>query len=905
MAIESPAHPTPGRLQAFRDGLLAGSEAQELDSHVTACTDCQAVLDTLPDDDLVIRCGKAGAAINLAGPFPDVTGKLAKGAHALLAGPGDQLGDFRLVEKIDEGGMGVVFKAVDTRLPDRPAAIKTMSPESMNDPSARARFQDEAQAMSRVKNDHVATIYQVGLSDSGVPFIAMEYVPGKNLKDRVKRAGRPSIPEVIRIGREIAEGLGAIHDKGLVHRDIKPANVILEEAPYAGRVKLIDFGVVRDNVRKPDGTGGLIIGTPAYMAPEQAAGEKVSPSCDLYALGCVLYFLCTGVEPFARRTALATLQAVATDLPKPPQRLNPAVPCRLSNLIMRLLAKAPEDRPASTSEFLGALAAVEPSTRPPRPARRRWAVAAAALLLALVPLGALYGPAVFRIATNKGVLVVETGDEAVEVEVKGQGATIIDPGTKREIWVNAGDVEIEVKEKNGLHLFTKAFTLSRDGKEVVNVRYELTRAKPPDRPPPQPPAGSPFDLLDPARIPEKERYTGQPRELVAVLVPAAADRRGGSSGITVSPDGRVIAGGCTPDPEGLVYLWETATGKKRRLKAMLSVAAVAFSPDGKLLAGAGLYQARLWDLGTGKALDVVPLKGVCPPHALAFSPDGKLLAVADGFGYRFPDKRLLVWDVEKRKEYAVLDRPRADDSTFVAFSPNGKTLAILGHWNHRLTLWNVARGEAEASYDLKAEPVVGGLAYSPDGRTLACACGDHEVALLDPGTGEVRRRLPTPGKEANLHLSFSPDGKMLAASGGGDSLIVWETSTYRKLCELTTPNRAGPVAFAPDSRHLVVGVANGAVLVFRLAPPPWPPEDGLTIRPTDRPPRLAALPRRPDPVAVERNPCAASVPRPRRMPHEEGARVDPAWFHPDRAAGGDRHRRRAHRPAAACRPEGP
>ncbi len=264
------------------------------------------------------------------------------------AGIPAQLGPYRLIKPLGRGGMGAVYLAEDTDL-RRPTALKVMLPEVAMDRQARERFLREARAAAAVRNDHVVTVYQVG-DEGGTPFIAMELLRGAPLDSFLAKEPAPTMTAVIRLAREIATGLAAAHEKGLVHRDIKPANIWLE-APK-GRVKILDFGLARP--AKPDSEDverlthdGMVMGTPSYMSPEQARGEAVDFRTDLFSLGTVLYRLCTGQLPFSGPTTTAVLTQLAIVEPPAPIELNPQVPPGLSELISRLLQKEPADRPKS------------------------------------------------------------------------------------------------------------------------------------------------------------------------------------------------------------------------------------------------------------------------------------------------------------------------------------------------------------------------------------------------------------------------------------------------------------------------------------------------------------------------------------------------------------------------------
>jgi serine/threonine protein kinase len=236
--------------------------------------------------------------------------------------------------------MGVVFAAEDVQL-KRGVALKVMKPEYGTSDEARQRFLREARAAAAIEHDHVVAIYQVG-EDRGLPYLAMKLLQGESLADRLGREKQLPIPEVLRIGREIAEGLAAAHEGGVIHRDIKPANIWLEGE--RGRVKILDFGLARaaDDVSLT--RTGTIMGTPQYMSPEQAKAKGVDARSDLFSLGCVLYDMCAGQSPFHAKETMAVLLAVSSQNPRALSELNPNVPELLVILIMRLLAKHPDDR---------------------------------------------------------------------------------------------------------------------------------------------------------------------------------------------------------------------------------------------------------------------------------------------------------------------------------------------------------------------------------------------------------------------------------------------------------------------------------------------------------------------------------------------------------------------------------
>ena len=261
-----------------------------------------------------------------------------------------RLGGFRILEVLGAGGMGLVLRAEDTTI-RRAVAMKVMRPGVAARPGARERFLREARLVSDLDHENIATILHVG-EDRGVPFFTMPLLTGETLEARLQREGALPVAEVLRIGRETAEGLAVAHGKGLIHRDIKPHNLWLFRRPDGtgprDQVKILDFGLARplDTDLRLTGSDQLM-GTPAYMSPEQARNTTVGPASDLFSLGAVFYRAATGRAAFPGQHLLEVLQSVATMTPPPPHEVRPEVPRTLSALIMQLLEKDSARRPAS------------------------------------------------------------------------------------------------------------------------------------------------------------------------------------------------------------------------------------------------------------------------------------------------------------------------------------------------------------------------------------------------------------------------------------------------------------------------------------------------------------------------------------------------------------------------------
>lgn len=270
-----------------------------------------------------------------------------------------RLGGYRILEELGAGGMGIVFRAEDPRL-KRAVAIKVMRPRAAAVAESKERFLREAQSAAAIEHDNVVTILQVG-EDRGVPFIAMPLLKGESLRERLDREGALGENEVLAIGKQIAEGLAEAHRLGLIHRDIKPDNIWLEPR---GRVKLLDFGLARmTNEDQSLTQSGTVLGTPRYMAPEQASGEVVDRRSDLFSLGSVLYHLVSGRPPFDGKNLTAMLIAVAQANPEPLTTVAPETRPKLAALVSKLLSKDPAKRFSSAESIANELTALQKSAQ--------------------------------------------------------------------------------------------------------------------------------------------------------------------------------------------------------------------------------------------------------------------------------------------------------------------------------------------------------------------------------------------------------------------------------------------------------------------------------------------------------------------------------------------------------------
>jgi serine/threonine-protein kinase len=266
---------------------------------------------------------------------------------------GKVLGEtYEIARLVGEGGMGRVYEARHLRLPDRRFAVKLMHPEFARQPEVVARFQREAESASSIGHPNVVDVFDVHKTPDGVPYLVGEFLEGEELGDHIQRVGKLDVSFAVGLARQVCKALGAAHGRGIVHRDMKPENVFLILRDGVPVVKVLDFGISKAGSGDTHLTRtGMIMGTPSYMAPEQARGEKVDLRADVYAIGALLYHALTGQRPFDSDDPAATLNMVLTEEPPRPRALSPEVPEALELVVQRAMAKDARDRYQTTAEL--------------------------------------------------------------------------------------------------------------------------------------------------------------------------------------------------------------------------------------------------------------------------------------------------------------------------------------------------------------------------------------------------------------------------------------------------------------------------------------------------------------------------------------------------------------------------
>ena len=719
---------------------------------------------------------------------------------------GQALGHFLIVEKIGEGGMGIVYKARDTRL-DRFVAIKVLPPEKVADPSRKARFVQEAKSASALNHPNIITIYEIS-ADCGHDFIAMEYVAGKTLAQVIGRHGL-ALNVALKYSIQIAGALARAHSAGIVHRDLKPANVMVDEH---GQVKVLDFGLAKlsemipigedeeTRTLKPPTEEGTIVGTPAYMSPEQAQGKPVDARSDIFSFGAVLYEMVTGRRAFQGDTQASTLAAVLRDEPRPVSQLSAETPRDLEKLVARCLRKDPAKRFQHMADVQVALAelkeesdsgALTAAAPPPRHRRPAWLWPSCAIALVLL----LSAAAWFQFMRRAAV-----------------GA----PPRVRELAAGAEFEWGPALSPDGQQI---AFVLNGEGQDDHDIYVQLVDEATPRRLTANPafdysPVWSP-DALRIAFL----RDTPDGTEILVVPAGGGVERRLHVSqarcrfpvrgmarqfcGVAWSPNGKFLAitDRESPKSPSSIFLLDVETRVRRKLTTPpageFGDGVSAFSPDGRALAFARsrfTYQSDIY---------ILPLSESGEPsgEAQQITSDNLMICgidwTADGRGVLFSSARggmQALWRLSVSGGKPERLTVGGENSYWPSVSRKGNRLAYTNS-TVDFNIWRVAApgadaaGSASASLKLTPSPLMDVQpAFSPDGRKVAWSSarsGSYEI-WTSGSDGSQPARLTALGLYS-MGPQWSHDGRE----------IVFHT-TIGGLPHLYVVGADGGVAAPPD-----------------------------------------------------------------------------------------------------------
>jgi serine/threonine protein kinase len=361
---------------------------------------------------------------------------------------GKVLGEtYEIARLVGEGGMGRVYEARHLRLKDRRFAVKVLHPEFARQPEVVARFQREAESASSITHPNVVDVFDVHKTSDGVPYLVGEFLEGEELGDFIKRVGKLAVPMAVSVARQVCRALAAAHARGIVHRDMKPENVFLVERDGVPVVKVLDFGISKAGSGNTHLTKtGMIMGTPSYMAPEQARGESVDLRADVYAIGALLYHALTGRRPFDSDDPAVTLNMVLTEEPPRPHALVAEIPEGLELVVQRAMSKDPRERYQTTAELDFALSPFDSGAIPPASMMLSVSNGGTASSPVTTPGAGTGQPQTSALEATARTMMAGIGGaapsaELAETRVRNARPTIVFVGTGLGLWLVGGSVD--------------------------------------------------------------------------------------------------------------------------------------------------------------------------------------------------------------------------------------------------------------------------------------------------------------------------------------------------------------------------------------------------------------------------------------------------------------------------------
>ncbi|MFI5455598.1 MAG: WD40 repeat domain-containing serine/threonine-protein kinase [Isosphaerales bacterium] len=720
--------------------------------------------------------------------------------HRATSPAGLRVRGYEILGELGRGGMGVVYRARQVAL-NRIVALKMILPGGFLSPRQRARFRAEAEAAAQIQHPNIVSIYEVGEYESQ-PFCAMEYIPGGNLGQRLGGTPQPSRAVALLI-ETLGRAVQHAHDQGIVHRDLKPANVLLDRGPETPlehcRPTIADFGLAKQVPANHDSHGldaavelcrqtqtGEILGTPSYMAPEQAEGNPglIGPAADIYGLGAILYECLTGRPPFRGQTALDTLEQVRSQEPVPPTRLRPRLHRDLATICLKAMAKAPARRYATARELAddlrryldGRPILARPVSRPEK--LWRWCrrnplpsiLSLAAILFFVV--GFLVS-AYFAVAEN---------------------------AQAREARAHAGKAELARKRavrESALLAIERGRNLAEQADGSRGLLW-LVRG---------------LELATEADDPELTRVVranlasvaGGLHKLRQVLPVGPLRER-----CIFTPDGKSLWVSSWQSQE--VRLWEidSASPGPELPWDHAQAFVLAMSPDGKLLFTGSGEQSRLWDAATGRPRDP-PLQSHEGIRVAAFAPNGRVLATGSGRG------SACLWDVATGQCRARLTGHQAEVMG-VAFSPDGRILAT-GSIDDTVRFWDAETGQPKGK-PISLRGQVYALAWSRDGQTIITGNAQGTTNFWDVSTGLMQGQ-PLHHRNVLLSLDVSSDGRIIVTGSGDHTARIWDGSSHQTVGnQLIHQGGVSGVALNSASTALATSCDKGLARIWDLVPAP-------------------------------------------------------------------------------------
>jgi serine/threonine protein kinase/WD40 repeat protein/Flp pilus assembly protein TadD len=803
--------------QDLRDyllGRLPERVGRSVATHLEVCPDCdtRARRLDLATDPLVERLRRA---LMPAPPADETPVAAVASEKAGTAAPPARLGAYRILNEVGRGGMAVVYRARQDN-PARVVAVKVLLAGSHSRGEWRARFRAEADTIARLRHAHIVQVFEAGEHD-GLPFLALEFCEGGSLTQRLGGTPQPG-REAAALVAKLALAVEHAHRAGVIHRDLKPANVLLTGE---GEPKVSDFGLAKQEEAAGLTATGAVLGTPSYMAPEQAAGENatVGPATDVYALGAILYEMLTGQPPFRGANDLETLDQVRRQEPVAPGRLQGATPRDLETICLKCLRKEPRQRYATAGELADDLRRFL-ADLPVRARRssagerlRRWARRNPALAGLSAALAGL-------------LLVVAVGASLLSLELHGalERTRVADRQTQRRLLDSlvAQARAVQRGRRSGqrveaLALLDQAADLARELGVCEEVRLELRNVAiaalaVPDLYPAQTWDGFPPDSMQMdfderleiyARTDESGNCSVRRVDGDVLVAYLQAPRSGGRDARpALSRDGRFLV---VKQPGGATRVWELGgAGARLVLDEPEDVFWIDFHPKQPRVAFSHLNgRVTVWDLPAGRKFADLPADTLVRAPVIALHPTEPLVAITSYYS-----RTVQVRDLRTRAVVKSLELPGG--GYHVAWHPAGHTLAATEGDGSNVHLFDRATFQCQRTFGALGW---GGLrlCYNAAGDRLAVYGWLGEVGLFDASTGQPL--FPLPPHRIIPVLRFDADGRRLAGFVQGRRLGVWQVGEGREYRPLRRSPKAisesSWMAVFPDGRLVAAGYGDG------------------------------------------------------------------------------------------------
>jgi WD40 repeat protein len=765
----------------------------------------------------------------------------------LIEKPGGQVGRYKLLSTLGEGGMGIVFLAEQKESVRRQVALKVIKP-GMDSNRVIARFEAEQQALAMMEHPHIARVYDAGLAPSGRPFFVMEHVKGISITEYCDRH-KLTIEERLRLFLHVLEAIQHAHQKGIIHRDIKPSNILVFEEQDRPIPKIIDFGVAKAinqplTKRTLYTEQGQFIGTPEYMSPEQIGSsiDDVDTRSDIYSLGIVLYELLTGTLPFTReelgQASFAEIQRIIreTDPPRPSTRLShlgykakkvaerrdtkaAALTRRLHKELewipLMAMRKEPDRRYNTISELAddirnylngdSLIAGPDSKTyRFKKFIKRHQAIVTGLSAVLMVLLVGIIISTIFAIEAHQQKQAAQLKELSARRNLYfahiGLAQQAWESGNVAKMISLLDSLRPEPKQEDFRHFewyylwqLANAHHRTLYGHDgfVASISFS--------------PLG---DILASASYDRTVKlWDPENGQLLQTLSHINQVRS-----LAFSPDGGTLTTGCA---DGILRLWDLRTGRNTvTIPGDYSISSVVFCPDGKTLA-AGLRDGRvmLWNVADSELKSLPTIEGLPPMQwpSIAFSPDGHTLAVGGGEYNELCDVVLL--DTVTQRVRSTL-KGHTSQIRDVEFSSDGKLLATASH-DKTMRLWDVCSAQVLA-VGRGHDATLFGVTFSPDGQYIATASSDYTIIIRDTNLQELYHLKGHTQRVKSI--SFSPDGKTLASASNDGTVKLWDIEAYEKGANrLSHDTGVYSLAFSPDAQILITGSEGGRARLWDTA----------------------------------------------------------------------------------------